>query len=124
MKNMNNHNLEVTLSRLNTKQVNLNPSFVTGLIEAEGYFSITKHKDDRAKYKFSVILRFKLTMLSNMILILQLTLSGIKLWKNIIFNHFSEYPLHGTKYIKLKQLFIIKNLMTDSKHLMQVGKSR
>lgn len=290
---MNNNLLEVTLPRLNTKQTKLNPNFVTGLTEAEGSFSITKHKDGRAKYKVNIGLRFKLTMLSNEIELLQdvklffycgviavnkdgsvdflvrnikalndivlphflnyplrgtkyldfinfkdaidlinkkehltkvgldklidistrmnskrihgelyspdhavventkyipinghyingfiagdgclalntkdvgfgrmslqisqhknnkllllsianyfkspnkvyyhdtdsiqLTLSGIKLWKNVIFNHFSEYPLYGTKNIKLKKLFIIKNLMIDNKHLMQVGKSR
>jgi len=29
----------------------LNPYFVTGLTEAEGSFSITKHKDTRAKFE-------------------------------------------------------------------------
>ena len=43
----------------------LDPYFVTGLVEAEGSFSINKHKDSRAKFNLGVSLRFKITMLAN-----------------------------------------------------------
>jgi len=43
----------------------LDPFFVTGLTEAEGSFSITKHKDARARFGLTTSLRFKITMLAN-----------------------------------------------------------
>jgi len=43
----------------------LDPEYVTGLTEAEGSFSITKHKDNRAKFGMTIGLRFKITMLAN-----------------------------------------------------------
>lgn len=55
---------------------------------------------------------------------LQITLSGIKVWKSIMFNHFSEYPLHGSKTIRLSKLFIIRELMLNNNHLMKVGRYR
>jgi hypothetical protein len=42
-----------------------NPYFVTGLREAEGYFSVTKSADKRAKFGHNYFLRFKITMLEN-----------------------------------------------------------
>lgn len=55
---------------------------------------------------------------------LQITLSGIKLWENIIFKHFSNYPLYGSKKLRLNKLFFIRELILDNKHLMQVGRYR
>jgi hypothetical protein len=55
---------------------------------------------------------------------LQITLSGKKLWENIIFKHFIEYPLHGTKIIRLNKLFAVRELMLNNKHLTQIGKYR
>lgn len=65
MKNINNNLLEENSLTPITEYVKLNPYFVTGLTNAEGYFSIQKHKDSRAKHKVSIGLRFKLTMLVN-----------------------------------------------------------
>lgn len=70
IKNMNN-NLDVVLPKLN-KQTKLNPDFVTGLTDAEGSFSITKHKDKRAKHGVNVGLSFRITMLSNEIELLKM----------------------------------------------------
>lgn len=75
MKNMYD-NLEITLSTFITKDTKLNADFVTGLTEAEGSFSITKHKETKAQDKVNIGLRFKLTMLSNEIDLLQ----GVKLF--------------------------------------------
>jgi hypothetical protein len=55
---------------------------------------------------------------------IQLTLTGIKVWKNVIFHHFSKYPLHGTKFIRLNKLFLIIELMLGNNHLIQVGRYR
>lgn len=55
---------------------------------------------------------------------MQITLSGHKLWKAVIFNHFSKYPLHGTKVIRINKLFIIRELMLNNNHLIQVGNYR
>lgn len=54
------------------KTKNLNPYFVTGLVDAEGSFSITKHKDKRAKHGVNVGLSFRVTMLSNEISLLKM----------------------------------------------------
>ena len=43
----------------------MDPYFITGLTEAEGSFSITKHKEAKTKYSMSIGLRFKITMLVN-----------------------------------------------------------
>lgn len=55
---------------------------------------------------------------------IQLTLSGIKLWQTLIFNHFNVYPLDRTKLIRLNKLFTIKDLMLDNNHLIQVNRFR
>ena len=55
---------------------------------------------------------------------LQVTLSGTKLWDAVIFDHFSKYPLYGTKKLTLDKLFAIRELTLNKKHLMQVGKHR
>jgi hypothetical protein len=54
-------------NKLNNNNLKLNPDFITGLTEAEGSFSIVKHKDNRAKFDIHISLRFKITMLSNAI---------------------------------------------------------
>jgi len=55
---------------------------------------------------------------------LQLTLSGKKLWNNVIFNHFNNYRLYGSKIHRLNKLIEINNLMLNNNHLMKVGKYR
>lgn len=44
---------------------NLDIYFITGLIEAEGSFSIMKFKDKRIKYDINIGLKFKISMLAN-----------------------------------------------------------
>jgi len=61
---MNNNLIEISLPKIK-KDTKLNPDFVTGLVEAEGSFSITKHKDDRARQKMTIGLRLEISMLSN-----------------------------------------------------------
>ena len=54
------------------KAQELDPYFITGLIEAEGSFSVNKHKDKRAKYSVNVGLAFRITMLRNEIELLNM----------------------------------------------------
>ena len=109
----------VELPKFELVTVNLNPYFITGLTEAEGCFSITKHKDKRAKNGVNIGLRFKLTMLVNEMDLLQSLKSFFKCGSirmnkdgvvdfevrdlesldSIIVPHFLKYPLRGTKYL-------------------------
>lgn len=50
---------------------------------------------------------------------LQITLSEIKLWGMIIFDHFVLYPIHGTKIVKLDKLFIIRKLILGKEYLIK-----
>ena len=56
---MKNYTYEKNLS------LNINPDFITGLTDSEGSFSISTHKDTRAKFKRNVGLRFKITNIVN-----------------------------------------------------------
>jgi len=58
----NEHNNNIINSKNN---VILNPYFITGLTDAEGCFSILTPKNDKAKFKISVSLKYKITMLNN-----------------------------------------------------------
>lgn len=55
---------------------------------------------------------------------IQILLSGTPIWENVLFKHFEEYPIHGTKNLRLVKLFWIRELKKDNKHLIQVGRFR
>jgi hypothetical protein len=46
------------------------------------------------------------------------------LWENIVFKHFIEYPLHGSKQIKLNKFFIIREIILKKEYLIKKGKGR
>ena len=142
MKNIdNNSSLEISIPMLITKYIKLNPYFVTGLTEAEGSFSIGKHKDNRAKHKVSIGLRFKITMLINEIDLLQNLKSFFKcgfiainkdgsvdfLVRDIqsldqaIVPHFLKYPLRGTKYLDFLDFKNAMDLIKNQEHLTRLG---
>lgn len=54
----------------------------------------------------------------------QIHLRSISLWENIIFKHFEQYPLYGSKKLKLSKLLIIREIKRNNKHLIQIGKCR
>jgi len=54
----------------------------------------------------------------------QITISGDKLWKDVIFVHFSRYPLHGSKLIQLEKLNEIALFKQSGKHLIKEGRTR
>lgn len=55
---------------------------------------------------------------------IQINLGSVQLWENIIFKHFEEYSLYGSKKLRLDKLLLIRELKKDNKHLIQVGKHR
>jgi hypothetical protein len=119
----------------------LDPYFVTGLTEAEGSFSVIKHKDIRALYKVNISLRFKITMLDNEFELLNMVKSffncgfitsnkdgsvdyvvrDIESIKSIIIPHFTKYPLRGTKYLDFLSFKKAVSIMLDKEHLTQGG---
>lgn len=109
--------LKLTLKDKNL--ITIDSYFVTGLIEAEGSFYVIKFNDTRAKSESNVGLRFKLTMLTNEIDLLNkvktffgcdiisidkhgtlnFEVKDIKFLNEFIIPHFNNYPLRGTNYL-------------------------
>jgi hypothetical protein len=137
---MNNNN-STNLVKLPRVDLILNPDFITGLVESEGSFSITKHKDNRAKYAITIGLRFKITMLSNETDLLKMVKSffncgsiyynkdgsvdflvrDIKSLSDIVVPHFIKYPLRGTKYLDFLDFKCALYLIKSKQHYTKEG---
>lgn len=52
----------------------------------------------------------------------QITLGGKKLWKEVISKHFSIYPLHGSKILRLEKMRAISKIIESGEHLKRVGR--
>lgn len=120
----------------------LDPYFVTGLTEAEGSFSISVHKKNRAKFKRNVKLEFTIKMLENETELLLMVKSffncGI-LWyyvkdntiwfrirdfssiKSVLIPHFLKYPLRGTKYLDFLSFKEAFHIIESKEHLTEKG---
>jgi hypothetical protein len=118
----------------------LNPNFVTGLTDAEGCFSVVR-KNNKAKFKFNVGLRFQIKMLKNEIELLNMvkyffncgvlyygkdntvafTVQDFSSFKNIIIPHFLKYPLRGTKYLDFMSLKKAFDIIDKKEHLSKEG---
>jgi len=124
------------------KTKSLDPYFVTGLVEAEGSFSITKHKDKRAKYDINLGLAFRITMLNNEVELLNMVkdyfgcgyisiddklgsltfnVRDINSITKIIIPHFYKYPLRGTKYSDFLSFKEALDLINLKEHLTEEG---
>jgi hypothetical protein len=134
------NNKQIKLSKFKPN-LNLDPYFVTGLIEAEGSFSITKHKDKRAKNKITIGLSFRITMLDNEISLLNMVknffdcgylgkdkrgavtfaVRDINSINNIIIPHFINYPLRGTKHLDFLSFKESAGIINSKKHLTIKG---
>lgn len=121
--------------------VKLDPNFVTGLTEAEGSFSVTKRRDERAKYGLTIGLRFKITMLINELELLKQVQSffGVGVLDvnnntgvvdyvvrgnnelNVIKEHFLKYPLRGTKYLDFLDFVKVLDLKAQDVHRNKEG---
>jgi hypothetical protein len=53
-----------------------------------------------------------------------IVLMGGVIWENTLFKHFDQYPIYGTKSLRLRKLLLIRELKKDNKHLIQVGSIR
>src|SRR5277367_797348 len=125
----------------NIQNTRLDPNFITGLTESEGSFSIFVSKDNRAKFNRNVGLRFKITMLENELVLLNMVESffdgGILLHdksgalnfvirdfssiKIKVIPHFIKYPLRGTKYLDLLSFKEAFDLVESKEHLTKEG---
>jgi hypothetical protein len=130
---------------MNNKYTNnsnvLNPDFVTGLTDAEGCFSVVIRKNNKAKFKKNVGLRFQIQMLQNETELLKMVklffgcgvlyyskdgfisfaVQDFSSIKKKIIPHFLKYPLRGTKYldfISFKEAF---NIIDKKEHLSEEG---
>ena len=125
----------------NKYNTELNPDFVTGLTDAEGCFSVCLRKDDRAKFKRNVGLRFQIRMLQNETELLKMVklffgcgvlyfgkddfvafaVQDISSIKNKIIPHFSKYPLRGTKYLDFLSFKEAFHIIESKEHLTEEG---
>lgn len=127
---------------LDKSNLKIDPYFITGLVEAEGSFSINKHKDNRAKYKVNIGLSFRITMLSNEIELLNMVkvffgcghlsledkrgaitfaVRDINSINNSIIPHFNNYPLRGTKHLDFLSFKKALDLINSKEHLIKEG---
>jgi len=55
---------------------------------------------------------------------IQISIRAKKLWEEVIFKHFYNYPLYGSKVLRLNKLLTVRELLQDKNYLEKVGKSR
>jgi hypothetical protein len=123
------------------KSLVINPNFVTGLTDAEGCFSVVIRKNNKAKFKKNVGLRFQIHMLQNEMELLNM----VKLFfgcgvlyfskdgfmsfaiqdfysiKNKVIPHFLKYPLRGTKYLDFLSFKEAFDIIDKKEHLSEEG---
>jgi hypothetical protein len=120
----------------------LDPWFITGFVDAEGYFSIVLFKDSKAKFKYTpklifginlhvkdlpVLLRFKDTLGVGTISTKgKVTSYTVKTFKDlaVIVNHFKLYPLVSSKYIVYHYWLQAYNLMATKEHFNNQGMTK
>jgi hypothetical protein len=128
-------------NNLSNLTLKLDPYFITGLTESEGSFSVFLHKDDKAKFKRNVGLRYKITMLENELELLKMVKSffdcgvlsqdkkgvisyGIQDFASIkskVLPHFLRYPLRGTKYLDFLSFKEAFDIINSKEHLLEKG---
>lgn len=53
----------------------------------------------------------------------QITIGGKKIWNKIIYPHFLNYPMQGSKTLRLKKMLAIAKIIESGQHLKRVGKT-
>lgn len=48
---------------------------------------------------------------------------GKKIWNKIIYPHFLNYPMQGSKTLRLKKMLAIAKIIESGEHLKRVGKT-
>lgn len=119
----------------------LNPSFVTGLTDAEGCFLISVKKDNKAKFKVYFSLKYKISMLNNEVELLNMVkcffgcgnircnkngtvdfeINDFSSIKTVLIPHFLKYPLRGTKYLDFLSFKEASYLFESGEHLKEEG---
>lgn len=117
----------------------LDPWFITGFVDAEGYFSIELAKDSKAKFKYtprlvfginlhvkdlSILLRFKDTLgVGTVSTTGKVSRYTVKTFKDlaVIVNHFKLYPLVSSKYIVFQYWLQAYNIMATKEHFNYEG---
>lgn len=121
----------------NKYYIPLNGHYINGFVTGDGclsinlkgtrfglmYLSIGQHINNKLLLE-SIAKYFKDSskVYSNGINMLQLNFCGTRLWDDIIFTHFSNYPLYGTKKVKLNKLLIIRKLIKNNNTFIKKGK--
>lgn len=127
---------------INTDKPKLNkldPWFITGFVDAEGYFSIELAKDSKAKFKYTPKLIFGINLhVKDLPILLSLkktlgvgtvstkgkvTNYTVKNFKDlaVILDQFKLYPLISSKYIVYQYWLQAYNIMTAKEHFNYLG---
>jgi uncharacterized protein YfkK (UPF0435 family) len=117
----------------------LDPWFITGFIDAEGYFTIELYKDSKAKFKYTprlvfginlhvkdlpILLNFKDTLgVGTVSTKRKVTSYTVKTFKDlaVIVNHLKRYPLVSSKYNVFQYWLQAYNIMATKEHFNYQG---
>lgn len=120
----------------------LDPWFMTGFVDAEGYFSIELTKDSKAKFKYTPRLVFGINLHVKDLPILlsfkdtlgvgtvstkgKVTRYTVKRFKDlaVIVNHFKLYPLVSSKYLVYQYWLQAYNIMATKEHFNYQGMTK
>ena len=120
----------------------LDPWFITGFVDAEGYFSIELYKDSKAKFKYTPRLVFGINLHVKDLPILlsfkdtlgvgtvstkgKVTNYTVKTFKDlaVIVNHFKLYPLVSSKYLVYQYWLQAYNIMVTKEHFNYLGMTK
>ena len=120
----------------------LDPWFLTGFVDAEGYFSIELYKDSKAKFKYTPRLVFGINLHVKDLPILlsfkdtlgvgtvstkgKVTSYTVKTFKDlaVIVNHFKLYPLVSSKYLVYQYWLQAYNIMATKEHFNYQGMTK
>uniref|UniRef100_UPI002A83693A LAGLIDADG endonuclease n=1 Tax=Pappia fissilis TaxID=1040649 RepID=UPI002A83693A len=120
----------------------LDPWFMTGFVDAEGYFSIELNKDSKAKFKYTPRLVFGINLHVKDLPILlsfkdtlgvgtvstkgKVTSYTVKPFKDlaVIVNHFKLYPLVSSKYLVYQYWLQAYNIMATKEHFNYQGMTK
>ena len=138
LSNQNNVSENVIIKK-SPKLNKLDPWFLTGFVDAEGYFSISLFKDSKAKFKYTPRLIFGINLHVKDLPILlsikdtfgvgtvstkgKVTNYTVKSFKDlaVIVNHFKHYPLVSSKYIMYQNWLQAYNIMATKEHFNYQG---
>ena len=141
LSNKNNVSENVVLTK-RPKLNKLDPWFITGFVDAEGYFSIELFKDSKAKFKYTPRLVFKINLHVKDLAILlsfkdtlgvgtvstkgKVTNYTVKSFKDlaVIVNHFKLYPLVSSKYLVYQYWLQAYNILATKEHFNYQGMTK